>query len=432
MNEPAQSFTQNLRSKIGRFWNRSASSDSVNSGPADDVLACDRLPERAPVPLIWMLGKTGSGKSSIIQYITGADAAEVGNGYRPQTKLSREFHFPSRDDALVRFLDTRGLGEAKYDSEKEVKSFTARADLVLVTVRACDHASEELTELLTVIRKQQPDRPILLVITALHDAYPGRPHPDLSELLNDPQSVCKQSLCDQLDSNSAANRAAPNHKYPDALVRGIKNHMDQFAGHYDHAVAIDLTQVEDGFEPSDLGGDELFDAILSLLPAAMRQTLTATKKMRNDLQVGTSSGQIDRVILIHATLAAGAAVVPIAWVDLPVVIGIQSNLVHRLAKRHGQKVDAKTLAPLSALLGTRAAVRLGIRSTAKLIPVVGSAVNSAAAFAFVFATGMALDWYFDRAKQGDVPSSGEIETFYEEQLKAARHYWKQRNLGEMN
>ena len=99
------------------------------------------LPQDAPVPLIWMLGKTGSGKSSIIRFITGADEAEIGNGFRPQTKNSREFSFPDDQTSLVRFLDTRGLGEAHYDPDEDLKAFGESTNLVIITVRATDQAT---------------------------------------------------------------------------------------------------------------------------------------------------------------------------------------------------------------------------------------------------------------------------------------------------
>src|SRR5581483_431126 len=38
----------------------------------------ERLRQRAPIPVIWLFGKTQSGKTSIIKYLTGADDAEVG------------------------------------------------------------------------------------------------------------------------------------------------------------------------------------------------------------------------------------------------------------------------------------------------------------------------------------------------------------------
>ena len=44
-----------------------------------------RILHRAPVPVFWLFGKTGSGKTSIIKFLTGAQSAEIGNGFAPQT-----------------------------------------------------------------------------------------------------------------------------------------------------------------------------------------------------------------------------------------------------------------------------------------------------------------------------------------------------------
>jgi len=37
--------------------------------------ALDKLRSRAPVPIVWLFGKTQSGKTTIIRYLTGADEA---------------------------------------------------------------------------------------------------------------------------------------------------------------------------------------------------------------------------------------------------------------------------------------------------------------------------------------------------------------------
>ena len=72
----------------------------------------------APIPQLWLLGKTGSGKTSIIRYLTGATRAEIGSGFKPQTEFAQQYNFPDDDVPLVRFLDTQGLGEAHYDPQR--------------------------------------------------------------------------------------------------------------------------------------------------------------------------------------------------------------------------------------------------------------------------------------------------------------------------
>ena len=64
----------------------------------------DELRQRLPVPLLWLYGKTQSGKTSVVKFLTGADQAEIGRGFQPCTRFSREYQFPTAQAPLVRFL----------------------------------------------------------------------------------------------------------------------------------------------------------------------------------------------------------------------------------------------------------------------------------------------------------------------------------------
>src|SRR4051794_36358233 len=87
----------------------------------------DRLRGRLPVPVFWLFGKTQSGKSSLIKYLTGADQAEVGRGFAPSPRFSRKYEFPTPEAPLVTFLDTRGLDEPGYDPAEDLRQFDAEA-----------------------------------------------------------------------------------------------------------------------------------------------------------------------------------------------------------------------------------------------------------------------------------------------------------------
>src|SRR5258708_19816376 len=60
--------------------------------PADAKVA-DLASQTAPV--IWLLGKVQSGKTSIVHAITQATAAEIGGGYKTCTKATSLFSFPT-------------------------------------------------------------------------------------------------------------------------------------------------------------------------------------------------------------------------------------------------------------------------------------------------------------------------------------------------
>lgn len=361
------------------------------------------LLKTAPIPCLWLFGKTGSGKTSIVRYLTGANDAEIGNGFRPQTQFSRLFSFPDEDLPIVRFLDTRGLGEASYDATSDLAQFNQATHLMIVTVRATDQALDEVVVPLRKLRAKYPERPVLLAVTCLHDAYPGQQHPEA-----DPFDEGPRPLPDGL---------------PPMLKRTLEKQYERFDGLFDQAVPIDLTPHDEGFNVSDYGGLRLKRAILSMLPTAYRQTLMQMDELREDFEE-IHQGRAQPIILAHAVLAGSVAAIPVPWIDLPSVMAIQSHLAHRLARVNNQSLDMTTLAHLSGAIGGRMALSLGIREFLKFIPWVGMAANAAAAFAFTFAWGWASNWYFVEIENGHIPTAKELQQVFQRQLEQGAQLWR--------
>jgi len=76
-----------------------------------------------PAPVIWLFGKVQSGKTSIIRALTGAERAQIGDGFKPCTRWAARYDFPNSDFPLAVFLDTRGLGEAGYTPQEDLAAF---------------------------------------------------------------------------------------------------------------------------------------------------------------------------------------------------------------------------------------------------------------------------------------------------------------------
>lgn len=369
----------------------------------------EKLLERTPVPAIWLFGKTGSGKSSVISYLTGAEDATIGEGYRPETKTSRRFDFPDSLEPLMTFLDTRGLGEADYDPSEDIRQFSGSTQLMIVTVRVTDHALESILDPLRLIAKSSPDRPILLVLTCLHEAMGAV---DLTEGA-DPFATPS----DEADQSELP---AP---IPQRLQTLIDQKVSQFAGVHDTVIPIDLTRLEDGFANPDFGGDRLKQAILDQLPHAYRQALLALGDSRS---VGQSSRKRKArwQVLASSALAGTAGAVPMPWVDIPVVLGIQAHLAVKIADIYEQELTAARWAILSSAAGSRIALRLAIRESLKFIPLLGMAVGAASSFAFTYALGMSWDWYFADLRRGNVPSADQLKQIFSEELKRGHELWR--------
>ncbi|MEZ6091892.1 MAG: GTPase [Pirellulaceae bacterium] len=361
-----------------------------------------QLRAHAPIPVMWMFGKTGSGKSSIIHSLTGADEAIIGEGYRPETKTSRRFDFPDATDPLLTFLDTRGLGEARYDPTSDIDRFSASTQLMMVTVKVTDHALVDIIEPLRRIRRSDPQRPVLLVLTCLHEATPGI---DLSDRENDPFNEGSTS------------------EVPDRLRVLIEEKKEQFNGLFDHMIPVDLTRLEDGFADPDFGGDRLRQAILSHLPQAYRQALLS-------LYSEDSSGRSNRrkkarwQIMASCAAAGLLGAIPVPWADIPGVLGIQSHLAMRLAKIYEQELTPARWALLSSVAGSHIAMRMALRGVLKFVPIVGMAAGAAGSFAFTYALGMSWDWYFADLRAGNVPDPDKLREIFAKELQRGHELWR--------
>src|SRR5262245_50444022 len=266
----------------------------------------DELRQKTPVPVFWLYGKTQSGKTSLIKFLTGADEAEIGQGFKPCTRYSRQYEFPTPEAPLLTFLDTRGVDEPGYDPREDLARFDAQAHVIVITAKVMDHALENLLEHFRPIRDSRPSRPVILVLTCLHEAYPQQQHPQPYPFTTD-----------DLDKGAEA--------MPPDLRVCLAEQRHRFQGLYDHVVPIDLTQPVEGFADPNYGGDRLRDVLLQALPSGYRQTLITLDEATKELQDLFARRALPH-ILGYATLAATAGAIPIPWVDLLILPGIQTRI----------------------------------------------------------------------------------------------------------
>jgi len=390
---PKQPFWQSLRGKM--------------AGPQVDESDLRRRLEEAkrslPTPVFWLLGKAQSGKTSVVRALTGSTLAEIGNGFRPCTRSARQYAFPSEDDCFLRFLDTRGLGEVDYDPTDDMEQFGRQAHLLMVVIKAMDHAQQCVLAPLREILRRHPRWPIIVVQTTLHEGYPT---PDTPHVTPYP--------FDRLP-------------YPDAvprdLARSLTVEREWFADWEARFVPVDFTLPDDGFDPPDYGLPALWSAIEEALPLGLWAMLRDQPEMRRAVRDRRRRAAMPQVTL-HAVAAGGAAAVPVPLVNLPLVLGIQARLFRTIASIYGQPINRQRIAEISGALGIGFLGRQGARELAKLIPVpgLGSGVAGLYAAASTFALGSALCEYFSRVLDGDVPDRDTIRALYAEEFEKGRRW----------
>ncbi len=385
--------------RLRQAWDLARAVWYTDSNPAGLDKALNDLRTQSPTPVFWLFGKTQTGKTTIIHHLTGADEAVIGNGFRPTTKTSREYPFPTPDAPLLKFLDTRGLDEPGYDPAADIAAFDSQAHVMIVTAKIRDLAQGNVREGLRKIRAVNSRRPVILVLTCLHEVYPQEQHPQ-------PYPFAEVGT----------------HAVHPQVQQLVEEHAKAFDGMFDVIVPIDITKPEEGFDAPTYGGDHLKQTLLKYLPQAYRQSLARTDHLTEKLK-DLHQEHAGPIILGYTSLAGTAGAIPIPLVDLVLLPAIQTRMVYHLARIYGQEMSATRFLELAGSLGLGILARTAIRQVAKLIPGVGSAAGATLAAASTFALGKAFCLYYEEVHEGHVPDAAKLKSYYHEQLTEAHRQW---------
>jgi uncharacterized protein (DUF697 family) len=352
-----------------------------------------------PTPVFWLLGKTQSGKTSIIKALTGDSRAQIGNGMHSCTRSAFIYDFPDSQDCIMRFLDTRGLGEVDYEPDSDIEVFREQAHVLIVVMKAMDHSQHAVMEAVRSIHKAKPDWPVIVVQTALHEGYPGPTFEHLSPYPFDGEDWTKI--------------------IPENLRRSLLEQRTLFKGIDAQFVPVDLTLPEDGYQPVNYGLEAFWRDLETALPHGIAMMLHEMKDIRKELHDLYSKAAHPHIIA-YALISGAAGAVPIPFVDIPVVTLVQAKMFQTIASIYNYKLDQKSWVEISSALGITLLTNIGRRELIKLIPVYGSAVSSVLTAATTYALGKTLTVYFQNLRSGKELSSELFRDIYKEQFELGR------------
>lgn len=340
---------------------------------------------RRSLPVVWLLGKTGAGKSSLIRALTGLSAAQVGNGFEPCTRTAFMFDFPE-DLPLMRFLDTRGLGEAGYDPSDDLHACDRRSHVLLAVARLDDPVQGDVAAAIAAVCKRRPATPIIVV----HNGV---------DLLPEEQTRFRARQQTQQVFEKAAGKPLP---YVETMLAP-----------------------EEGAEVHN-GVDELVTLLDDVTPEV---ALLLAREERRGAERGAFAAR--RVEVLWYASAAGASdVAPV--VGAVTVPTLQAAMLRVLGKRYGVNWTRARMTEFTVALGAGVAFRYGasyaVRQLTKLIPVYGQTAGAAAAgalsFAATYALGRAAAMYLFRTQHGEAIDAAELRALYTDALRRARREGK--------
>ncbi len=322
------------------------------------------------LPTLWLIGKTGSGKSSLIQAVTGLSDIEVGRGFRPCTETATRYDFPA-DTPVLTFIDTRGLAEAGYDPTDDIHACEGSSHALVIVMRADDPEQSELLGALKQIRQSGKIRNALLVHSGI-------------DLLDSAQ---------ERDKCIALNQAS----------------VEKVWGAIDSA-PVDLL----GNDGHPVGMEGLIEKLGQFLPIVAELFERRGKHSAEE----ANFRKLKTEIMWYAGAAGATDAVPV--VGLVTVPAIQTKMLHSLANQYGLEWNKRLLAELASTLGmgfgVQYASRLGLQQLIKLIPVYGQTVGAASAaatsYCVTYALGRVGCIYFFNKTCGKPTSPEELKATY--------------------
>ncbi len=319
------------------------------------------------LPTLWLLGKTGAGKSSLIHALTGLDHIEIGAGFRPCTMTSSQYLFPE-DTPLLAFLDTRGLAEAGYDARDDIAACEGASHALIIVMKAEDPEQTDTLNALRQIRASGRVRNALLVHTAV------------------------ESLRDGVERQRCV-------AHNQAQVEQVWGPLE--------GVQVDLV----GRDGQPLNLPALVQRIGDLLPIVAE----LFDRRRHDSAEEANFQKLKAEVMWYAGAAGATDAVPV--LGLVTVPSLQTKMLHSLANRYGLSWNRRLLAEFGSAMGmgfgVQYASRLGLQQLAKLIPVYGQTVGAASAavasYGFTYALGRVACMYFYRRTRGESASPEELK-----------------------
>lgn len=339
---------------------------------------------------IAIVGRRGSGKSSLINAVFGEVRADVG-AVKSKTGLGR-WHTYISDRGNLDILDTRGLGEGNKPDEaiseddvleevkKSIKAKCPDAFLFLSKAKEVDaridEDIEQLIELRNFVKKHHNyEPPIVGVVTQVDELdpvdvfVPPFDDEEKQENIEKATSILTEKLELKISS--------PVGVIPICSYMRMKNN--------------------EIIHDRRWNVDALIEFLIEQLPKSAQMILARVAK------VNSVQKKLSRTIGgIVASIAGIIGATPIPVADLPFIIGLQTTMIITIAVISGRDLDKKGAVEFLASLGINVGVGFILREAArglvKFFPGIGEAVSGWVALAGTYALCEAAIAYFIEEK----------------------------------
>lgn len=347
-------------------------------------------------PRFALVGRRGSGKSSLINAIFGAQVAKLGH-IKAQQGAAEWWPYDG-DLGTIEILDTRGLQEGSKPEEFDMADDPVESisnalrerppDAILFLIKASEVDSavdsdlEGLGQVSDEVEKVHGYRPPIVAIITHCDLVEPQ-YLKLHDTLDEDEDEVKEKL----------ERIREIERHLQNKIRSAGNLKGQLIG----ALGVSSYQSwrKDGTCRKDERWriDELITYLAEELPSEAQVELARLSRLKS-LQKKVS----ERLTKTVATVCGGVAAAPIPVADLAPITALQVGLVSSIGYISGRSMSLKSAAEFISALGINVgagfAFREAARALLRLVPVGGNLASAAIAFSVTMGIGKSAIAYF--------------------------------------
>lgn len=322
---------------------------------AYDKIKNEKIELEPTQPLnVLIAGKTGAGKSTLINAVFGKEVAVTGSG-RPVTQHVEKF---TKDNFSI--FDTKGLEMEAFDEtisdikdllkDQKTKAADEQIHIAWLCIREGDRRVEDGERKLFELLKENKIPTIAVITKASQDAD------EKGEKLSD---IVKREL-------------GINDEIHIQRVRALEVEDDE--GEIKKIMGLD--------KDSNKGKDGLLEKSYCLLPEGQKEAFARHQKHNDELRKKAETREHARALINRYSLAAGGvAATPIPFSDFALLLPTQIGMITHVSNAYGLDMSADTAKKLAiafaGVAGAGFGIKLAVGSLLKIIPGLGSLAGGA-------------------------------------------------------